>query len=114
MRRIFALGLLVAACSGDPVSRSLGARCTVNEDCDDQCLTDGQGFPGGFCTTDCAELEDCSSEASCVAMGGPAGVCLFTCVDDRDCDFLEAPDQAWTCRDEPAQPMGMVRVCVGE
>lgn len=91
MRLVLALACL-AACQSSDVSRSLGARCDTNADCDQKCLASAD-YPGGFCTTVCDNDNACSSDALCASESG--GVCLFKCTLDPDCAFLGA---GYTCQ----------------
>src|SRR5437868_1346110 len=77
----------LAACQSSPVSRSLGARCDLNSDCDQTCLGPSPDWPGGFCTTSCDSDHDCGEDARCVDEGNSA-VCAFACNSDADCGFL--------------------------
>jgi hypothetical protein len=93
MRATILVGFLLVACGGDgDVSRTLGARCEVTDDCADRCLGPSNDYPDGFCSIDCSTNGDCPSDADCVDREG--GVCLFSCRDARDCSFL-GPN--WTC-----------------
>jgi hypothetical protein len=84
------------ACQSSDVSRSLGARCDVDSECDDLCLT---GEPGGFCTTSCDVAGGCDQDSLCVTAPGSTdtahGVCKLACLTDRDCAFL---GDGYTCR----------------
>jgi hypothetical protein len=80
-----ALLLLLAACQSSDVSRSLGAECTSNHDCDDVCAT-GPEWPDGMCTQSCMTDKDCPAEAACTPDLG--GVCAFRCTSDAGCTFL--------------------------
>jgi len=111
MRIALALIVALAACQSSDVSRAIGARCDRSSECDDHCLTDADGFPGGFCTVVCDTSDDCpASDSECVAREG--GACLFTCTDDASCAFLGA---GWRCADEDTreQPPHNVKVCRG-
>ncbi|HEY4242196.1 MAG TPA: hypothetical protein VGM88_20405 [Kofleriaceae bacterium] len=83
MRWAISLAVL-AACQSSDVSRSLGARCDSSDDCDEKCLLESDGYPGGFCTISCDTTADCPASSSCVDVNG--GVCLFTC--NSECTFL--------------------------
>lgn len=109
--RIAILVLLVAACQSSPVSRTIGARCEHSANCDDRCLPDAAGYPGGFCTVVCNESSECPSDSACVDDEG--GACLFECLDDDSCAFLGT---GWTCRerDVRGQPDHKVTVCRGD
>jgi hypothetical protein len=108
---LLALALLLCACGvSSDVSRALGARCEMHDECDDRCLT-GPEFPLGMCSESCDRDSACPEGASCADVEG--GVCLFACRDDDGCAFLGA---GWTCRSEPergAQPGDEVTVCIG-
>jgi hypothetical protein len=112
MRRValvFGLAqLALAACQSSDVSRGLGARCNVNSECDQRCLT-GAGWPDGFCTTICDTDANCPSDAACIDDSG--GVCAFVCRTNVDCAFL---GPTYTCQPHDAHPIGMkVMVCAG-
>jgi hypothetical protein len=100
---------LAAGCHDALVSRSIGARCDSSPECNDHCLPDGEGFPGGFCTVLCNSKLDCTVATECVELQG--GVCLFECNDEYDCDFLGS---GWECadvesREDPAIKVGVCR-----
>jgi hypothetical protein len=107
--RLLVAAALLAACSiPSDVSRSLGARCDANDECDGRCLS-GAPYPGGFCTLDCDDDGDCPGDAACVQDQG--NVCLFRCIDAPDCEFLGA---GWTCQLQVAAGgEGNVNVCLG-
>lgn len=83
---------LLVGCQSSDVSRTLGARCDSNSDCDQKCLTGGN-WPGGLCTVVCDMNNLCPSGAACIAESG--GVCAYSCAMDRDCVFLGA---GYTCQ----------------
>jgi hypothetical protein len=88
--------LALAACQSSDVSRSIGARCDLNSECDEKCLGPAGDWPGGFCTISCDSDDDCGDGAACLAEQG--GVCAFRCGSDPDCTFLGA----YTCKDVDA------------
>ncbi|HTM22259.1 MAG TPA: hypothetical protein VL172_17185 [Kofleriaceae bacterium] len=104
------LVLLLAGCAvSSDVSRSLGARCDVNDECDGRCLSPGTDYPGGFCTLDCDDDGDCPGDGVCVQEQG--NVCLFPCDDAAQCEFLGA---GWACVARPAAGTSdPVMVCLG-
>jgi hypothetical protein len=116
MRSVVLLGLALAAaaaavaCGGDPVSRTLGARCDLSSECDERCLAPGTEYPGGFCTVSCDGTSDCPGGAACVDDGAGGGICLSRCLDDPDCAFLGT---GWTCQELDQRPMGTVKICRG-
>jgi len=106
---IAAIGALLAACQNSDVSREVGARCDVSDECDQRCLTTGAGYPGGFCTVACESRADCPSATTCADL--EAGVCLFTCASGPDCAFLGA---SWGCQAVDLRGGGIkVMVCRG-
>jgi hypothetical protein len=106
MRWLLLAALLAAGCGGSDVSRTVGARCDAQSECDDRCLLPGDGWAGGFCTQTCDEDRHCSMGAVCVDVEG--GVCLFPCAEEDDCAFLE---EGWQCITAPGRPSGEVMVC---
>jgi hypothetical protein len=109
---IFAIvGVLgaLAACQSSDVSRAVGARCSVNSECDQRCLVPGTSYPGGFCTTACATRDDCPTGATCADREG--GICLFECAVETDCQFLGA---GWHCKSVDLRGGGIkVMACAG-
>jgi hypothetical protein len=105
------IGVLAAACQQSDVSRSVGARCDVANDCDQRCLTPSSQYPGGFCTTACESRNDCPDRTTCVTRDREGGVCLFTCMTDSDCLFL---GEGWRCLSHALQGGGiLVNACAG-
>lgn len=102
--------LAIASCQDSLVTRSIGARCDASDECDDRCLPEGEGFPGGFCTTDCTTQGDCTVRTACVELQG--GVCLYDCKSSFDCEFL---GPGWTCVETESRedPTVLVQVCLG-
>jgi hypothetical protein len=102
--------LLGGACVDSDVSRVIGARCDVKEECDERCLAPTQEFPDGFCTLSCASDADCPDRSRCVDTQG--GVCLFGCRIEEGCAFL---GDGWACRMTRTVPPGSeVLVCRGQ
>ena len=100
---------VLAACQGSDVSRQIGARCDVAADCEQRCLAQGAGYPGGFCTIACNAPGDCPGDTTCADV--EAGVCLFACSGDADCGFLGT---GWTCQAADLRGGGIkVMVCRG-
>ena len=91
------LALTVACGVSSDVSRELGARCDVMDDCDDRCLSPDD-YPGGLCTSSCEDSSSCPTEGICVDREG--GVCLFRCEAGSECAFL---GPLWTCRGVPSR-----------
>lgn len=105
------LGASVAlgACQSSDVSRAVGARCSVNSECDQRCLPPGTDYPGGFCTSACNGRSDCPTGATCADREG--GICLFECSVETDCEFLGA---GWHCKAVDLRGGGIkVMVCAG-
>lgn len=98
----------LSACTlGSDVSRQLGARCEVHDDCDDVCLPDPE-FPDGFCSVDCNGPAVCPPRSVCGDIG--QGACLFRCIEQLDCEFL---GPGWQCAMIETLPTGEERVCRG-
>lgn len=97
---------LLASCSSYDVSRTIGARCDRDTQCDERCLSTGP-WPGGFCTTSCDVDADCPDGSACIAEEG--GVCTFTCNADPGCAFLGA---GYACADRPDQGSSGTKVMV--
>jgi hypothetical protein len=112
--RIAMLALIASvACTGDRVSRTIGARCDVTADCSDRCLQPSNDYPDGFCTLDCDADRGCPGDAFCVDREG--GVCLFECFElgsARECAFL-GPN--WICVEQNRREdqNSKARVCLG-
>lgn len=104
--------ILVAACGGDDgVSRELGARCTLDDQCDERCLSGGD-WPDGFCSISCDSDTVCPTGALCMAED-TGGVCAFSCNTDGDCAFLNG---GYTCQerdDQNANHAAKIHVCRG-
>jgi hypothetical protein len=109
VRAVVLAGLLAACALHSEVSRSVGARCDVNDECDGRCLLPGADYPGGFCTLDCDDDADCPGNSACVEEQG--NICLFRCDEAPDCEFLGT---GWTCQERPAAgTTDQVMVCLG-
>jgi hypothetical protein len=81
----FALAMLTS-CGGSiagPESTIVGAACTADNQCSQQCLDNERHFPGGMCTIACSSDADCPSGSACIDEEG--GVCIVTCSVDADC-----------------------------
>jgi hypothetical protein len=107
---IIAVAIALAACQDSLVTREIGARCDSSDECDDRCLLDSAGFPGGLCTVACEQRTDCTARTTCVELEG--GVCLYECNVDADCVFL---GPLWSCVETEVRsnPDQKVRVCRG-
>jgi hypothetical protein len=75
-----------------PGVTDVGQPCFSPYDCkananDPACLSDGQGFPGGYCSEWCdVAAQDCAAGATCIDLGlSKHGNCLATCAQDTDC-----------------------------
>jgi hypothetical protein len=76
-----------------------GAPCTINREClGNRCLTDEQGYPGGYCSTFDCENEGCSGFASeCFRTdidGQQVTACFELCDFDGTCDRAS---EGYTC-----------------
>ncbi len=106
---------ITSSCGGADVSRSLGARCDSNSECDERCQ-DGNDYPGGFCTLSCDVTRDCPAGALCTDRDN--GICLFGCRPSEagseidECRFLGV---GWRCETQPGREAGSeVSVCLGD
>lgn len=70
----------------------VGDPCATADDCGGaptwDCLTEADGFPGGYCTVSCEINSDCTISSNCdVAdmMGDPGLTCSATCTTDEFC-----------------------------
>ena len=89
----FALGaLLLSGCEtlvGLIDSISDGAECASDGQClGGRCLTDGEGFPAGYCSTADCNLQGCSNifGSECLLIPGqPGALCYESCRDGADC-----------------------------
>jgi hypothetical protein len=109
VRRLFAVSMFVSffiglVSCGDitvgPTSATVGAACTVDTQCAEQCLVNDRHFPGGVCTVACAGDADCPGGSACIAEEG--GVCVATCRSDADCAGF---GRGFAC-DEEGRPDG--------
>lgn len=99
------------ACVSSDVSRELGARCEVTNDCDERCLVPSTEFPDGFCTQSCINDDECPGRAFCVDNAGQGGICLFGCRVEEGCEFL---GEGWSCQLQSSEGAdGEVMVCIG-
>lgn len=102
--------------------------CPEGEDCSDTsgstddsilCLTDEDGFPGGYCTTEDCSLNGCPILSECFAIDLPSGskeVCLALCDSNNQCDRdgYECFDVDGTNVCLPADGVGQGRAKAGE
>jgi len=108
--RIVVAVLLLAACQSSDVSRSVGARCDTNAECETQCLGPSGEWPGGFCTVLCDNDMGCPEGTRCIEENG--GVCAFACGADAACNFLGT---GYTCKALDSHGGGAkVMVCRGD
>ncbi|HEV8323804.1 MAG TPA: hypothetical protein VG389_19450 [Myxococcota bacterium] len=65
----------------------VGAACTVGDDCESlRCLTDADGFPGGYCYSLCdAAAGLCPGDGACTPVSDGLGVCMDGCASGADC-----------------------------
>lgn len=71
-----------------PPESDIGTGCTADSDCDGGvCVTESDGFAGGYCSAFCVSDEDCEGASICVEVGGGTSLCFDTCDPDveRDC-----------------------------
>ena len=99
----FVLAALVSCGGGvaGPSSTLVGAACTADTQCSQQCLDNERHFPGGMCTISCSTDGDCPSGSVCIDEEG--GVCVVTCNVDADCAGF---GRGFAC-DSEARPNGV-------
>jgi hypothetical protein len=91
-----------------PPASGIGDACTGNGQdqgsCSDPnqiCITDGDGYPGGYCSEDCSSSM-CPSDASCVMLPGLGfSLCFKNCTTSADC---RQPDYHCSMRSHTCQP----------
>lgn len=95
---------------------SAGSACTTDANCPTglTCLTDAEGFPGGYCSQQLCDIADAAScpglFASCVYLDRANNVtaCIETCVSDGDCRVREG----YICTDlDPECALGDQQTC---
>ncbi|MEP7122803.1 MAG: PPC domain-containing protein [Byssovorax sp.] len=81
-----------AGVTGEPCFQSND--CAANQG-DPACLSDAEGFPGGYCTEFCdLAVNDCAGDAVCAQLGFSVhGLCLDGCLTNGDCR------PGYTCQD---------------
>ena len=99
----FVVAALVSCGGGvaGPNSPLVGAACTADTQCEQQCLDNERHFPGGMCTIPCSTDGHCPSGWVCIDEEG--GVCVVTCSVDADCAGF---GRGFTC-DSEARPNGV-------
>lgn len=72
---------------GGPPSGQDGSACVSDRGCDgDVCLTSGQGWDSGYCTTlDCVESGCTGDDAQCIQFPDKSSYCLDACESNSDC-----------------------------
>ena len=66
-----------------PVTGETGIACGADTDCDaaETCVTDADGFTGGYCSRQCGSDAECPMGSHC----GDNGFCMDECAVDADC-----------------------------
>jgi hypothetical protein len=108
VRAWFVLATL-GSCGGTiagPNSTIVGAACTADSQCGEQCLDNERHFPGGMCTVACRTDADCPSGSVCIDEEG--GVCIVTCRVDADC---AAFGRGFACDEEGRPSGGEASIC---
>lgn len=81
---------------GDP-----GSPCGSNAECNGgpeaECLTDQQGWPGGYCTINNCSAGSCPAGSECFELSSGGTVCLETCTQKNDCGASYACHSAGAC-----------------
>jgi hypothetical protein len=64
----------------------IGGPCMHDSDCQSGlCLTEeAEGFPGGYCTSDCM-ADSCPGGETCVEFSGTIKFCMVSCTDSTEC-----------------------------
>lgn len=65
-----------------------GTVCMSDAECGVFCLTQGEGFRDGYCTSYCDEENPCGGGSACVQVDRTQSICLRTCnpsADEREC-----------------------------
>jgi len=83
-----------------PDSTAVGAACTTDMQCEQQCLVGDRHFPGGMCTLSCATDASCPAGSRCINEQG--GLCAVGCTVDADCTAF---GRGYVCEQE-ARPDG--------
>ena len=80
-------GVVNSTPDGGPERREDGAACTSDRGCDGEvCLSFGQGFFGGYCTTpDCIQNGCNGEDAQCVRFLDGSSLCMDGCEANADC-----------------------------
>ena len=104
----FLLAALVSCGGGvaGPNSTIVGAACTADTQCEQQCLDNERHFPGGMCTIPCSTDAHCPSGSVCIDEEG--GVCVVTCSVDADC---AAFGRGFACDSEGRPNGGEAPIC---
>lgn len=71
-----------------PVEGDIGEPCGSMSDCESYCITEADGFPGGYCTAACDADNPCPSGSTCTPVGMGSSICLADCdptSTDRTC-----------------------------
>ena len=105
---VIASGALVACgeITAGPNSTTVGAACTADGQCQQQCLVNDRHFPGGMCTVACTRDADCPAGSLCIDEEG--GVCVVTCAADADC---AAFGRGFACDREGRLSGGEAAIC---
>jgi hypothetical protein len=101
--------LSLVSCGGGtagPNSTVVGAACTADTQCQQECLINDRHFPGGMCTIPCASDGDCPAGSFCIAEEG--GVCVVACSTDADCAGF---GRGFACDQEGRQTGGEASIC---
>jgi len=69
----------------------VGEECAEDADCGGDggfCLSEGEGFAGGYCSSVCVTDDECPSGSACIGVGGGMSLCFDVCdpaATDREC-----------------------------
>lgn len=70
---------MVEVDAGPSTEGDIGQPCGTMADCESFCITEEDGFTGGYCTAACDVDNPCPSGATCTPVGRGQSICLADC-----------------------------------